>query len=186
MPLLLLVALLLIVPLVVVLLTPLALVQRYRAGTARRLARPWLASLNVFGLALSSIGFLIGTAVTGAWVAHAFMFAVLGFAAGTALGLVGVWLTRWEPSVRALHYTPNRWLVLAITVVVAGRVAYGFWRSWSVARAGADVVAAVYAIGIAESLGAGALVLGYYLVYWIGIRRRIQRWQRRRLRVKAA
>jgi len=31
---------------------------------------------------------------------------------GAGLGLVGLVLTRWEPTAATLHYTPNRWLVL--------------------------------------------------------------------------
>jgi len=37
--------------------------------------------------------------------------------------------------------------------------------------------------GVAGSLGAGAAVIGYYLVYGIGLRYRIRVWQRRSLRV---
>ena len=43
----LLLALVLLLPLAVVALMPLILLQRYRAGSARRLARPWIASLNL-------------------------------------------------------------------------------------------------------------------------------------------
>jgi chromate transport protein ChrA len=71
-----------------------------------------------------------------------------------------------------LHYTPNRWLVLAVTTVVAARVAYGFWRSWETWRASIETATFVVASGIAGSMSAGAVVLGYYFVYWIGIRRR--------------
>lgn len=31
---------------------------------------------------------------------------------------------------RTLHDTPTRWLVLAITLVVAARIVYGLWRGW--------------------------------------------------------
>ena len=44
MPLLLLVLLL---PVVLIALMPLILIQRYRVGTARRMARPWTATFNV-------------------------------------------------------------------------------------------------------------------------------------------
>ena len=174
---------LLALPLLVVLLTPIALVQRYRSGTARRLARPWLATLNVVGMAVSACGFLAGAAVTTAWVPNAFTAAVLGLVVGALLGALGLRLTRWEATVRTLHYTPNRWLVLAISLVVAARVLYGLWRSWDVVQAGAAATSAVAAFGIAGSLGAGATVLGYYLAYWLGVRQRIRRWQRRPLRL---
>ena len=56
MPLLLL--LLLVLPLLLVALMPLILIQRYRMGSARRLARPWVATLNVALTALSVVLFL--------------------------------------------------------------------------------------------------------------------------------
>jgi hypothetical protein len=51
MPLLLLVLLL---PVVLIALMPLILIQRYRVGTARRMARPWMATFNVALMALSA------------------------------------------------------------------------------------------------------------------------------------
>jgi hypothetical protein len=33
----------------------------------------------------------------------------------------------------------------------------------------------VAASGVATSMSAGAIVLGYYLVYWVGVRRRLRR-----------
>jgi len=67
---------------------------------------------------------------------------------------------------------PNRPLVLLITVVVAARVLYGFWRGWHAwqnAEAGTSWLAASGATG---SLAVGAVVLGYYFTYWAGVARR--------------
>lgn len=176
-------ALLLLLPLAVIALMPLVLVQRYRAGSARRLARPWLATVNLAGMIVSAAFFLIGAAVANVWVPNALLSAVGGLGLGAALGSVGLWLTRWDDTARSLHYTPNRWLVLAITFVVAGRVLYGFWRGWMAWGATGQDTSFVAAFGVAGSLGAGATVLGYYLVYAIGLRRRVSRWQGRPLRV---
>jgi hypothetical protein len=44
---------------------------------------------------------------------------------------------------------------------------------------GGDVVGA---FGVAESLGAGGLVIGYYLAYHVGVIWRIRRWDRPALR----
>lgn len=163
------------VPLVVLLaivLMPVSLVQRYRLGTARRQARGWLATLNLVALSVSTLLFLLGAAVTTVWVRPALPHALLGLAAGGLLGLVGLRLSRWEPGADALHYTPNRWLVLALTLLVAGRIGYGFWRSYLAWRSGLDDPTWVAAAGVAGSLAAGGLVLGYYLVFWAGVRRR--------------
>jgi hypothetical protein len=174
---------LLLLPLMAIALMPLMLIQRYRAGTARRLARPWVATLNVAAMIFSVSFFLVASAVTTAWIPNAFSSALLGLALGCVLGVIGLWLSRWEATPRALHYTPNRWLVLAITLVVTARVLYGFWRGWASLRSGADETSLVAAFGVAGSLAAGATVLGYYLAYGIGVRRRISTWQKRLLRV---
>ena len=115
------------------------------------------------------------------WVPDAFAGAAAGIAVGAGLGLAGLALTRWESTAATLHYTPNRWLVLIVTFVVSARVLYGLWRTWSVAEAGVSGTPMVLAFGIPESLGAGGMVIGYYFVYGLGLRRRIRKWQNRGL-----
>ena len=170
---------LLIVPVLVVLaliaLIPVSLVQRYRMGTSRQRARGWLAAINLVGLSLSSILFLVSAAVTSIWVPDALKYTAAGLGTGCILGIVGLALTRWEPGSGSLHYTPNRLLVLALTLVVTARVLYGFWRGWQTWRAGVHDESWFVVAGVAESMAAGAVVLGYYLAYWIGVRRRIRR-----------
>ena len=161
--------------LAMLLLIPVSLIQRYRVGTSRQRARGWLAGLNLAGLALSMVLFLISAAITSIWVPEALTYTAGGLATGALLGLLGLWLTRWEPSAGTLHYTPNRWLVLAITLTVTLRIGYGFWRGWESWRAGISGGSWFVASGLAGSLAAGAIVLGYYLVYWIGVRRRLRR-----------
>jgi hypothetical protein len=161
-----------------IVLMPLTLVQRYRVGSARRPARGWVTAINLVGIAISAALFLGGAAVTTFWVAGAFTYAVMGLALGFALGLLGLALTQWEPSPRALHYTPNRWLVLAITLVVTARLIYGFWRSWHAWRSGLEGGSWFVAAGVPGSLAAGGVVLGYYLIYWAGLRRRLKKHRR--------
>ena len=180
MPLLLLVILL---PVMLLALMPLILIQRYRVGAARRMARPWVATLNLMLMTFSAICFLASAAVTAVWVPNAFNGAAAGVAAGACLGILGLLLTRWEATPATLHYTPNRWLVLIVTFVVSARVLYGLWRSWTVARAGVSGTPVVMAFGIPESLAAGGTVIGYYIAYGWGVRRRILKWQKRVLRV---
>jgi hypothetical protein len=179
MPLLMLIILL---PLVLIALMPLILIQRYRVGTTRRMARPWMATLNVALMGFSAICFLAGALVTAVWVPNAFTGAAAGVTLGAGLGLVGLMLTRWEPTAATLHYTPNRWLVLVVTFLVSARVLYGLWRSWMVAKAGVYGAPMVLAFGIPESLAAGGTVIGYYLAYGVGLRRRILKWQNATLR----
>jgi hypothetical protein len=156
-------------------LIPFSLVLRYRVGTARQPARGWMVNLNLVGLVISAVLFLLTAAVTSRWVADAFRYALTGLAVGCVLGVVGLVLTRWESESRFLYYTPNRWLVLGITLVVTARIGYGFWRTWHAWRAAYEHTSAIAASGVAGSLAAGAVVLGYYLTYWAGVRRRLRR-----------
>ena len=172
MPVLILLALVLVA---LVVLIPISIVQRYRVGTSRRRARGWLATVNVVGIALSAASLLIGAAVTNMWVPRAFLYTAGGLTAGIVLGGLGLLLTRWEPGPSGLHYTPNRLLVLGISLVVAARIAYGFWRGWESTRAGVAGGPWLVTWGVAESMAAGALVIGYYLAYWIGVRHRFRR-----------
>jgi hypothetical protein len=158
-----------------VVMLPFALVFRYRAGTRRRRARVWVATINAVSLAISTTIFLISASITTRWVPYSFSFATAGLAAGAILGLLGLVLTRWERDPATLFYTPNRLLVLGITLVVTARIGYGFWRGWQTWRAAQDGTSWIAAIGIPGSLAAGALVIGYYLVYWAGLRSRAVR-----------
>jgi len=159
--------------LALIVLIPLSIVQRYRVGTSRSRARPWLVTLNVIGISLSLALFLAGAAVTNIWVPRALLSAAGGAVAGAVLGILGLALTRWERSPDSLHFTPNRWLVLTITLAVTARLVYGVWRGWQTWQATGDDSSWLAASGAAGSLAAGALVLGYYGAYWIGVRRRL-------------
>ncbi len=50
----------------------LSLALRYRAGTARRQARRWVASLNVWMTSFSAVFFLSFTLLLSFWVGSAF------------------------------------------------------------------------------------------------------------------
>ena len=173
---------LLLIPVLLVLalivLIPFSIVRRYQVGTSRQRARGWLAALNLFGLAISVLLFFMAAAVTSIWVPDVLRYTAAGFAGGSLLGLLGLWLTKWEPQPDALFYTPNRLLVLALTLTITARVLYGLWRSWESWRAGLSGESWFVAAGLAGAMAAGAVVLGYYLIYWLGVRGRIRRQAR--------
>jgi hypothetical protein len=175
---LLLLALPLLLVLLVTVLMPLSLVQRYRVGTSRRRARGWVAMVNIAMMAFSVLFFLAVTMIVTAWVPRAFPYSLAGLAAGAVLALLGLRLTRWEPTTQGLHFTPNRWLVLGITLVVTARILYGLWRAGQAWRLGLDEGSWFAAAGVAGSFAAGAVVLGYYLTYWVGVRRRLAWYER--------
>lgn len=154
---------------------PLLLVLRYRAGTMRRRARKWAATFNMLSLMISAALFLWVAAMTTLWVPKAFSYSAAGFAGGCLLGLLGLALTRWELTPQALYFTPNRPLVLLITLAVTARLLYGLWRIWHAWRGAAANDSWLEAAGIAGSLAVGAVVIGYYLTYSAGIRWRLRR-----------
>ena len=170
------------VVLAVIVLIPVGIVRRYRVGTSRQRARGWLTTLNLAGLTLSCVLFVMVAALTSIWVPEAITYTAAGLGAGAVLGVAGLWLTRWEPGLDALHFTPNRLLVLSLTLVITARILYGFWRGWASWRAGLSGESWFVAAGVAEAMAAGAVVLGYYLAYWLGVRRQLRRHDARPLR----
>jgi hypothetical protein len=169
--------LLLLLPLVLIgflllwaVLTPVALWQRYRLGKARRRAVPWLTRLNAWLLLVSLAVFLFSAWIAGFWVESALAFAAAGLAAGLLLGLLGLAMTQWQRDAGELFYTPNRWIVLGLTLVVAARIAYGVVRAWQ--AWGADG-AAPWLAQQGSVMSVGAMVLGYYLAYTFGLRNRL-------------
>jgi len=168
-PLILLPIILLALIMVMLLVLPVSIILRYRAGTARRPARAWLALVNFAGISLSAAVLLVTAAIGGVWIPGAFPYSAAGLAAGCALGALGLRLTRWEPGPGVLYYTPNRWLVLSISIAIALRIGLGLWRAWQAWDADAGDGSWLAAAGFSGSLAAGALVLGYYLAFWAGI-----------------
>ena len=171
--------LILLVPIFLAVALPFSLLQRYRSGIARRRVRGWVAFVNLALLVLSGAIFLWVAALTNLWVPHAFSYALLGLGAGGVLGLIGLVVTRWESSSGALHYTPNRALILLLTFAVALRLVYGLWRAWHAWGTHPAETSWLAAAGVANSMAVGAVVLGYYLVYFMGVIRRLAVHRRR-------
>ena len=171
---------LIVLPAVIALSVPLSILQRYRAGTARRPARGWVAATNLFFMALSVALFIGGAAFTNMWVPGTLPYSLAGILGGCLLGLIGLGLTEWEVTPRTLHYTPNRWLILTITLIVTVRLGFGFWRAWSAWHNTPDTASWLAQSGLAGSMSIGAVVLGYYLVYWAGLWRRAKRHREQR------
>ena len=178
MPLLLLLPLLAIAIIVaMLLLLPLSLRQRYRMGHARRRAYGWAVALNAWLFSLS-VGVFLATAWFGSlWSADALRDAALGLCAGIVAGIVGLALTRFDESEGVLHYAPNRWLVLALTLLVAARIAFGLWLGWHRATASGATPSPAWQ-GWIEAGGLwsiGGLLLGYAAAYAWGLRVRLAR-----------
>ena len=176
MPLLVIPAIVLIAVIVGIALMPIGLVQRYRAGTTRRIARGWLIALNISALAISVVLFLGSAALTSVWIRNAFSYSLIGLAAGCICGVLGLVLTKWEPERNRLYYTPNRLLVLSLTLIITARLVYGVWRLTQGWAPSSGDNSWLRQSGIPGSMAAGALVLGYTFTYWIGLGRQIRRY----------
>jgi hypothetical protein len=90
---------------------------------------------------------------------------------GLLLGVISLWVTRFEFDAAGFHYTPNRWLVLGLTGLVAARIVAGLVIA---VRRLDDAQAAPIAWLDAGGLWAVAgLLLGYALAYCWGLRARL-------------
>jgi hypothetical protein len=100
-------------------------------------------------------------------------------AVGGLLGLLGLVLTRWESHPDGLFYTPSRWLALLVMLAIAARLVYGWWHTMH-RGAPDDQHWFLSASGTQLSVAVAAGLIGYYLVYAIGVRIRITRHERSR------
>ena len=158
-------------------LLPLALLNRYRRGRARRRAVGWVVGGNAWLLAGAAVLFLASGLVLGLWHPLAPVEAAIGLLCGMALGWLGLRLTRFEATPRGFMYTANRWLVLGLTVLVAMRLALALWQGWHLWQA--DAATAQWLDAQAGLLLAGGLLIGHYLAYTWGLRQRLRRgWMR--------
>lgn len=177
MPLLLLPLLLILLVVIALVLLPLSLWRRYQYGRARRRAVGWVVRLNRWALWVSVPCFLLSAWLGSVWSDDALRDACIGLIAGLVLGWIGLLLTRFEVSGRHLNYTPNRWMALGLTVVVAVRISLGAWWAWQRASGG-DAGSSGWQLFVhAGGLWAvGGLLLGYATAYAWGLSRRYSRF----------
>lgn len=155
----------------------LSVALRYRAGTARRQGRRWVANLNLWMTSFSALLFLLFATGAAFWIAHAVRFALAGAAIGALLGFCGLAFTRWEMRGTRLFYTPSRSLAIIITTAIVARFIYGLWRHFHPA----DVTSPnpLLAASPAQlSLAVAAGLISYYLVYAVGVHLRLRRHER--------
>lgn len=155
---------------------PVLLFLRYRAGTMRRRARKWAATASLLSFLFSAALFIwVAALTTTFWLPNAFPYSLMGLTIGTLLGFLGLASTRWEVTPAALHYTPNRWLILLITLAVTARLLYGLWRIFHAWRAAGPDHSWLASAGVPGSMAVGGVVIGYYLVYFAGVRWKLTR-----------
>lgn len=153
-------------------LLPFLLLQRYRLGRARQRAIGWMVGANAWLLLLSAALLLIGAWLGQRWIDDALPFAAAGLGVGLLLGLAGIRLADFEATAKGMFHTPNRWLVLLLTLAVALRIALGIWQGWLHLRAGGKMHGLLAEQGSLFALG--AMLLGHYLAYAWGLRRALR------------
>lgn len=158
---------------ILLMLLPLSLWQRFRSSGARRQARPWLVSFNLWSTGVSTGLFAIFAAIAGFWWPGAWAYAGLGWIIGLALGGLGHVLTRFEAGPQTLFYKPNTWLVLALTLMVVVRLVAGLVQGWQASVNGAAWPQSGW-LSHAGLLAMAAVLLGYAGMYAVLLRRRVR------------
>ncbi len=164
---------------ILLLLLPLSMWQRVRSGGARRQARPWLVTFNFWATLVSTAMFALFAAIAGFWWPGAWLHAALGWLAGLLVGVLGYSLTRFEAGPEALHYKPNTWLVLGLTLMILVRLVAGMVQGWQASVNGVPWPASGW-LSHAGLLAMAALLLGYAGMYGWLLRRRLRRHLRYR------
>ena len=158
-------------------LLPVSLWARYASGRARRRAQGWVVRGNAWLLAIALPLFLLSAWTATYWMDDALRDAWWGLLIGVVVGIVGVWLTRFERDAKGWVYTPNRWLVLGLTSIVAVRVFAGLWMAWRHVSGDASNVSGAFArwLDAGAWMGIAGLFLGYGLAYTWALRARLSR-----------
>jgi len=126
--------------------------------------RPWV-TVTVFPLLLATIG-------TDAFTHGATGIALLaGIGVGTALGLYGLQLTKFEDASDGPHYTPNAHIGIALSVVLIARILY---RLAPAILAGGGLTPPDQVASSPLTLAIIGMLSGYYVTYAIGL----LRWSR--------
>lgn len=156
---------------------PWSLWQRYHRGKATRRVWPWQVRLNLGLLWVGLVVFLLLSAVFQIWWPHQLSQAALGLGAGIGLGTLGVATSRFEWREAGLFHTPNPWLVLLLTLLVAGRILLGLVQIFQQGLAWSrdQVLAGDLHAGLT---GLAGLLLGYALASTWGLHRRLRRLRR--------
>jgi hypothetical protein len=181
----LLVLLLLALPLLALLLVlslallPWLLWQRYRAGSARRRAWSWMLALGWWTSLASTALFAVSVLVAGFFWPAAWRYCAIAWLAGLLLGAFGHAITRFEATPQGLYYQSNRWLVLALTLLVAARIVAGIVQATRVWLYGATWPESGW-LSHAGLLAVAALLLGYATAQAFGLHRRARRFERYR------
>lgn len=131
-----------------------------------------LAVRSVFLAIVAGLLLMVGLA-GGIGASTAGWGVLAGLAAGGILGLVGLRMSGFETVAGQHWYTPHPGLGLALTALMLGRLAYRFFavRATTAAVAASDPSALANLQRSPLTLAIAGLLIGYYLVYNLGLLR---------------
>jgi len=144
-----------------------ALYRRFRRLFGRQPLQPTRIKVRIGFLALVLVLVVFRTMHSTELAAAG----LAGLAAGAALAYVGIRLTRFDAMPGGLFYTPNGYIGAALSAVLLGRLVYRFqvlFPAMQAAQADAGNPFAAFQKS-PLTLALFALVIGYYLGYFIGL-----------------
>jgi|SRR5882724_3836777 len=124
--------------------------------------RPWI-TLTVLSLVIAL--------VTASTLLHPerLVWFIAALAAGGALSVFGLKMTKFEATPQGLFYTPNAHLGIALSLLFVGRIAYRLVEVYALGTAlrpgGIDFVRSPFTLGVF------GLLAGYYIGYAVGLLR---------------
>ncbi len=162
------------------LLLPISLIQRYRFGKKRRRVIGWANATNAWLMLVSVAAFFISAWMAARWLPDALSMAAIGFAAGIALGILNLAISRSEMDAGNFYITPNALLALGLTLLVAGRLLLGLWQLYEHGFQLHPMQREEAWFLRPDSLFAlGGLLLGHYFAWCWGLRSMLRRSLRR-------
>ncbi|MGY0504843.1 DUF1453 domain-containing protein [Luteimonas sp. e5] len=176
MPLLLIPLLILLLFLVLTLLMPFSLWQRYRQGRKRRKVWPWMNAVNAWLLLVSLLMLLLSAWISARWLPGSPRMAFTGLGLGLALGWLHLRISRGEARADGYWLTPNALIVFALTALVAARIGLGIWQlathglDWRSAAAGQP-----WYLRHDSLFALGGLLIGHWLAWAWLLRARLRR-----------
>ena len=158
-------------------LVALVLYRRVRRNFGRQPLRVGRLMLRSGLLALIAALLLLVGLVGGAAASSTGLGVLAGLAVGGVLGTVGLRMTRFEHGASGHWYTPNPVIGAVLTALLLGRLAYRFFAVRAVAAIA--VAAEPSAIAVFQrsplTLAIAGLLIGYHLIYGIGLLRAARR-----------
>lgn len=138
--------------------------RRIRSQFGRQAYQPTRALVRLAILGVAMLALIYGAVM----LPHVWPGVLAGGLIGAAIGVFALRHTRVEPCLKAAYYTPNPWIGGALSLLLIGRLA---WRWAGGAFSGGMPMAQTSPLTMAIA----ATLVGYYLVYGIGLRRQIRR-----------